>query len=1132
MRALAVWCVGALLGVEAARPLPCPAQRELFATYERLEDSLSHFVGLYSGYARARPKVLAEHVKAFQLRALGQDLIDILDSFRLLACLTMCPVACHAPGESVEQAFAKVQLVERLNNLQLDLELVVTEESFEFRAPAQQLMREAKQYATRLVATAPLSGGGGVDWDEALTVCVAQIISRVMFPLMKVVAMSAKHNESSTISSGVTLDADNPASMSASYVSPACGGHRQCAGGGPDSDGRAQGEPSFQLLRSLATGLGSFRLASAPGCGGAGLCFPETSPHLLSASAAAWPRRWRRSHSDVDVPTVLQMLELVESSTLDLSHSILALRPIGSQGWGQNLSCTGTGLDYDPSLCLEDLGWGGHVYFVNVHPPFRAEMRVLGRRLADISQTAPTTVMDLLRPHLGQQRSQTVSMEHLYYRLDFLWRQSHEPSPDVFFLHPATHNCHGVEYLFTGAPLKPKVLIIPINPLIPPPFEVRPRFDAWWHVHRRLLEKSSQLQGWVNHDDEEAEDEQGKADVDPGLLLGEYVLPSFWFAQCSLAAVDEVMRGMEKKKWKYDLHHVDGAYAVYIRRDLQRALSPKGAAKTSAFAKWLEGWHCSPFSRFFSRLEVAAGGDVQRLGEPDLGAKEKEAILCRFLDAQRIPVQKRNFDCAGVVGTGSMAATGDFSCLKQDTRGWGNEGVVMDTVQESPRDCEDHCLSMSCSYWTFDPTSMYGQPLCWIWKGGRPAEIRVEKGWISGDVDCRRDFRLVLNSGNTQEDSPPMPSAPARRSADDEASRRASFQEWAVHELQELPGTRYLLESGGRGRCVRGFCECFPPFRGPLCEQLEHGRLDNQRNFSAVLHYLTSDDDTDIADIQESLPRLWRQYNRHHDYPVVIFHDGLSEEHRRQVVAASTNRIWFAFVDDYLEVPEMLTKDPSRKAALEEVKWSLGYRGMCRFRSGTIFLQPVLRGFEYAMTLDTDGYFPAEVVNDPIAQMHNGEYVYTFSHLLPDLPGAVKHFWDYSLMYMRMKGIHPRGTEILREFVTEEHVQWNYQLYMNDIEIVRLDWFRSDPYQDYFRYLDSVGGFWLHRWGDHAVRTIAVGMWLPKDRVLEMDIPYGHQNYCRCGGAHPDLECVREGERGGKPEKWWTCALPAEDPAA
>ena len=82
---------------------------------------------------------------------------------------------------------------------------------------------------------------------------------------------------------------------------------------------------------------------------------------------------------------------------------------------------------------------------------------------------------------------------------------------------------------------------------------------------------------------------------------------------------------------------------------------------------------------------------------------------------------------------------------------------------------------------------------------------------------------------------------------------------------------------------------------------MDQSSQDAQRNFTAVLHYLTSDDDSDIEDIQHSLPRLWRRFNRRFDYPVVIFHDGLSAVHRQQVVNASKNRIWFAYVDDYLK---------------------------------------------------------------------------------------------------------------------------------------------------------------------------------------------------------------------------------------
>ena len=49
-----------------------------------------------------------------------------------------------------------------------------------------------------------------------------------------------------------------------------------------------------------------------------------------------------------------------------------------------------------------------------------------------------------------------------------------------------------------------------------------------------------------------------------------------------------------------------------------------------------------------------------------------------------------------------------------------------------------------------------------------------------------------------------------------------------------------------------------------------------------------------------------------------------------------------------------------------------------------------------------------------------------------------------------------------------------------------------------------------------------------QDKVFEMDVPYGHQNYCRCSGAHPHLSCVREEDVGGVPGKWWICAGQAD----
>ena len=111
----------------------------------------------------------------------------------------------------------------------------------------------------------------------------------------------------------------------------------------------------------------------------------------------------------------------------------------------------------------------------------------------------------------------------------------------------------------------------------------------------------------------------------------------------------------------------------------------------------------------------------------------------------------------------------------------------------------------------------------------------------------------------------------------------------------------------------------------------------------------------------------------------------------------------------------------------------LGYRGMCRFRSGPIFTHPAIAKNDYAMTLDTDGYFPADLEGDPMVEMHEGNYDYTYSHMLADQPGAVRHFWHYTLLYMGMKGVHPRGTDLLKNVIRQEDSEWNYMLYMNDM---------------------------------------------------------------------------------------------------
>merc|ERR1719146_450808 len=135
-----------------------------------------------------------------------------------------------------------------------------------------------------------------------------------------------------------------------------------------------------------------------------------------------------------------------------------------------------------------------------------------------------------------------------------------------------------------------------------------------------------------------------------------------------------------------------------------------------------------------------------------------------------------------------------------------------------------------------------------------------------------------------------------------------------------------------------------------------------------------------------------------------------------------------------------------------------------------------MSNYDYAWTLDTDGYLTAPIIKDPFERMWMQDAVYAFSHISRDQASAVQHFWEFCRLYIEQKGLDPKATKMMRR-ITDALIlrdtywhEWNRLLFMNDIEIVKLEWFRQNPYQDFFRFLDSAGGFWLYRWGDHAIR--------------------------------------------------------------
>jgi mannosyltransferase len=94
---------------------------------------------------------------------------------------------------------------------------------------------------------------------------------------------------------------------------------------------------------------------------------------------------------------------------------------------------------------------------------------------------------------------------------------------------------------------------------------------------------------------------------------------------------------------------------------------------------------------------------------------------------------------------------------------------------------------------------------------------------------------------------------------------------------------------------------------------------------------------------------------------------------------------------------------------------------------------------------------------------------------------------------------------------TMEGESYNMCHFWSNFEIARLDWFRSKEYNDFFEMMDRSGGFWMERWGDAPIHSLAAGVLLgPGDIHYFRDVGYRHTTIQHCPANAPNRQLTRE----------------------
>ncbi|KAL7340176.1 nucleotide-diphospho-sugar transferase [Rhodotorula toruloides] len=264
--------------------------------------------------------------------------------------------------------------------------------------------------------------------------------------------------------------------------------------------------------------------------------------------------------------------------------------------------------------------------------------------------------------------------------------------------------------------------------------------------------------------------------------------------------------------------------------------------------------------------------------------------------------------------------------------------------------------------------------------------------------------------------------------------------------------------------------------------------------------------------MRDSMRSVESRFNRRFGYPWVFLNDEpFDEDFKVGVMKMTRSEVFFAQIPkEHWSYPEWINQtyaaDERQKMVNENVIYggSESYRHMCRFNSGFFFKQKILESFDWYWRVEPGVELFCDIDYDVFHFMEANNKVYGFTIVLYEYLRTVETLWDATREFARLHPdyIHPENT--IRFLVDDEKKglqdgDWNLCHFWSNFEIGSLKFWRSQPYEDYFKFLDGKGGFFYERWGDAPVHSFAAALFLPQSAIHNFyDISYRHNPYQTC----------------------------------
>ncbi|KAL1999989.1 hypothetical protein VTN02DRAFT_3704 [Thermoascus thermophilus] len=311
----------------------------------------------------------------------------------------------------------------------------------------------------------------------------------------------------------------------------------------------------------------------------------------------------------------------------------------------------------------------------------------------------------------------------------------------------------------------------------------------------------------------------------------------------------------------------------------------------------------------------------------------------------------------------------------------------------------------------------------------------------------------------------------------------------------------------------------------------------------------------ELEGVIQSIKSIERHFNRWWHYPYVFLNDGDFDQEFKDTVRNYTSApVEFGKIDSSMwGFPDWVDHEVAKEGIRKQGDAAIMYGGMesyhhmCRFYSGFFYKHPLLLKYEWYWRLEPDIKYFCDITYDPFIKMAEHNKTYGFTIAVKELRETVPNIFRYASAYKRNKGLESKGLwemfledpqqeeekpaeEKKEEKLPDEILQteagdsaipevdpeamegekYNMCHFWSNFEIARLDFFRSKEYEEFFEMMDRSGGFWMERWGDAPIHSLAAGALLsPSDIHYFRDFGYRHTTIQHCPANAPARQLPR-----------------------